>query len=161
MKGALILLLLAGLALLDADHLRESRIARGPAETTLAGIDIHHSEAKELIERVGKPISYKKYPETEEAAEIVWNKDGATIHATVNVDDIAYTVEVSGKPTALTKTGKGLALGATVEDLQKLYGLRFARKANEIDLEWKDGTEMRAKLHGQQVESILLLASVE
>ncbi len=70
-------------------------------------------------------------------------------------------MEVSGKSTSLAKTGKGLALGATVEDLKKLYGLRFARKANETDLEWKDGTVMRAKLHGQQVESILLLANVE
>ncbi len=70
-------------------------------------------------------------------------------------------MEVSGKPTPLAKTGKGLALGATVEDLKKIYGLRFARKANEIDLEWKDGTELRATLHGQQIESILLLADVE
>ena len=161
MKRALLLLLLAGATSLNADHLPESRVARGPAETTLAGIDIHHSKAKQLIERLGKPASYKKYPETEEAAEIVWNRDGTTIHATINVDDIAYAVEVSGKPTPLVKTGKGLALGATVEDLKKTYGLRFARKANEIDLEWRDSTEMRVILHGQQIVSILLLGNVE
>lgn len=161
MKRALFLLLLAGTPVLNADHLPESRVARGPSETTLAGIDIHHSKVKELIERFGKPDSYKKYPETEEAAEIVWNKDGSTIHATINVDDIAYAVEVSGKPTPITKTGKGLALGASVEDLKKVYGLRYLRKGDQVDLEWKDGTEMRAKLRSQRIESILLLANVE
>ena len=80
------------------DHMPRNLVARGPAETMLAGIDIHHSHVKGLLEKLGKPASYKRYPETEEAAEVIWEKDGSRIHATINVDDVAYAVEVSGKP---------------------------------------------------------------
>jgi hypothetical protein len=161
MRRFLFLVLLLCPEFLAADHLPASPMARGIPEKTLSGIDIHRSHLKTLIERFGQPTSYKKYPETEEAAEVTWDKDGTIIHATINADDIAYAVEVSGKPSALAKTGDGLMLGGALRDLERIYGTRFVKQGNQITIQWKDGTEMRAKFNGPRIVSILLLAEVE
>ncbi len=158
-RGFLLLMLFP--AVVFADHLPANKVAAGRAESTLAGINIHKSRAKELIEKFGKPDSYKKYPETEEQGEIVWKKDGAVIHATINVDEVAYAVVVSGKPNASTRTGAGLELGGSLADLEKVYGRRFGRRGDVVTVQWRDGTEMRVTLTGGRIATILLLAEVE
>jgi hypothetical protein len=110
---------------------------------------------------LGHPVSYDKYPKTEEAAEIVWDKDGSKIHATINVDNIAYAVDVGGRPNATAKTGRGLQLGQTLKDLKRIYGLRFVRRGNEVILQWHDGTELRAMLVDSVIVSLTLVAAVE
>lgn len=53
-------------------------------------------------------------------AEMVWEQEGSRIHATINADSIAYAVEVSGKPSPIAKTGRGLALGQSPADTLEL-----------------------------------------
>lgn len=144
-----------------ADHLPDRLVARGPAESTLCGIDIHESKVSSLLERLGRPVSDEKYPKTEEAREIVWQIEGSRIHATINVNDVAYAVDVSGKPSPLTRTGSGLQLGQTLNDLKRVYGSRFRKRSDDVTVQWQDGTEMRAKLLDNRIVSLVLIAKVE
>lgn len=144
-----------------ADHLPDRLIARGPGESTLCGIDIYRSEASGLLGKFGKPISDEKYPKTEEAREIVWENEGFRLHATININDIAYAVDVSGKPGPIAKTGRGLGLGQTLNDLKRIYGPRFRKRGNDVTVQWHDGTEMRAKLRDNRIVSLVLIAHVE
>lgn len=144
-----------------ADHLPETLLAQGRPETVLCGIDVIRSRTPELLEKFGKPISYDKYPKTEEAAEISWDKEGSKIHVTINADDIAYAVRVTGARSAIAKTGRGLELGQTMEDLKSVYGDKFVKRGNIITLQWRDGTEMRVALDKGRIVSLMLIAPVE
>ncbi|MGA7414303.1 MAG: hypothetical protein WBW33_27790 [Bryobacteraceae bacterium] len=106
-------------------------------------------------------MSDEKYPKTEEAREIVWQIGGSLIHATINVNDIAYAVDVSGNPNPMTKTGRGLELGQTLNDLKRVYGSRFRKRGDDVIVQWQDGTEMRAKLLDNRIVSLVLIAKVE
>jgi|SRR5579872_3690281 len=159
MRILITVLLFSGMVF--ADHLPTNLVARGKAETTLCGIDVKHSHVSGLLEKLGEPATYDKYPKTEEAAEITWEKEGSKIHATINVDDIAYAVEVSGAANAIAATGKGLGLGQTIADLRRIYGNRFWKHGDEITVQWQDGTELRAKFLNGRIISLLLIAPVE
>jgi hypothetical protein len=159
MRGLLALLLFPTVS--SADHLPDRLVIQGQAETTLGGIDIHRSTASSLLKTFGKPASDEKYPKTEEAREIIWAMEGFRIHATINVNDIAYAVDISGKPGSLAKTGSGLGLGQTLSDLKRIYGTRFSKRGNDVTLQWRDGTEMRAKLLNARIVSLTLIAQVE
>ncbi|MGA7930260.1 MAG: hypothetical protein WCA20_30235 [Candidatus Sulfotelmatobacter sp.] len=96
-----------------ADHLPANLIARGKPETLLCDIDVNHTTLSDLKKRfAATPLSYKTHPETEEAAEIMWDQEGSRIHVTINAGNIAYAVEVSGKPSQITKTGRGFFFGS-------------------------------------------------
>jgi hypothetical protein len=144
-----------------ADHLPANLIARGKPETLLCGIDVNHATLSEVKKRFATPLSYKTYPETEEAAEIVWDQEGSRIHATINADNVAYAVEVSGKPSPIAKTGRGLALGQSSADIARFYGTRFRQRGNNITLQWDDGTELRVRLTAGRISSLQLIADVE
>lgn len=144
-----------------ADHLPANLIARGKPETLLCGIDVNHTTLSDVKKRFSTPLSYKTYPETEEAAEIVWDQEGSRIHATINADNIAYAVDVSGKPSPIAKTGRGLALGQSSADIKRIYGPRFRQRGNNITLQWQDGTELRVCLTSGRISSLELIASVE
>src|ERR1700712_4444750 len=114
------------------DHLPDRLVALGPPEHTLCGIDVYQSKGSALLQTLGKPVSDEKYPKTEEARELIWDRDGARIHATVNVADTAYAADVSGKPGTLTRTGRGLGLGQSLSDLRRIYGSRFRKRGNDV-----------------------------
>jgi hypothetical protein len=92
---------------------------------------------------------------------MVWIMDGFKIHATINVADIAYAVDVDGKPGPMTTTGRGLGLGQTLSDLTRIYGPRFSRRGNQVTVQWRGGTEMRATLLNRRIVSLTLIAPVE
>ena len=144
-----------------ADHLPPSLVARGRPEHVLAGVDVYKTTVKSLIERYGKPVSFKKPPETEEAGEVTWNLQGSVLHVSMNADGTAYAAEVHGAPATLTRTGKGLRLGGSLQDVQRIYGSRYLRHGDEVTLQWSDETELRLHFAGQRIESMLLLAEVE
>jgi hypothetical protein len=144
-----------------ADHLPANLIARGEPETLLCDIDVTHTTLSDLKKRFATPLSYKTHPETEEAAEIIWVQEGSRVHATINADNIAYAVEVSGKPSQIAKTGRGLALGQSSADVKRIYGPRFRKRGTNITLQWKDGTELRVLLTAGRISSLELIASVE
>jgi hypothetical protein len=147
--------------MLLADHLPEDKIALGKPETVLCGIDVSRSHVRELVGKFGKPVTYDKYPKTKDAAEITWEKSGSRIHAYINVDDIAYAVDVSGDASATTTTGRGLGLGQKLADLQRIYGNRFVTHGNRVTLQWRDGSELRATIANDRIVSLTLVAPVE
>src|SRR5580704_15850730 len=102
-------------AMLAADHLPANLVARGDPESVLCGIAVNHTRVSELMEKLGKPQVYEKYPKTKDAAEITWTNSGSKIHVFINVDDVAYAVEVSGVATPVAATGRGLRLGGSRE----------------------------------------------
>jgi hypothetical protein len=147
-------------AFLLADRLPDNLIIQGKAETVLCGIDVTNSHDSDLLKRFGKPVIYLKYPQTVvDAAEITWNVEGSKIHVYINGDYIAYAVEVSGKASAITKTGRGLALGQTVTDLERIYGKKYRRRGSRITLQWEDETELRIKIANGLIVSIELVLS--
>ncbi len=103
----LALVFLACGSLLHADHLPRSQQARGVAETTLAGIDIHSATESRLLATLGRPESYRKYPETEEAAEMVWRIGGTTVRA---------TIDAAGSPMPSTRAAAPLPFGGRAGD---------------------------------------------
>ena len=111
--------------------------------------------------KLGKPSQYETFPKTEDSAEAIWSKNGSIIHAYIDADLVAYSVRLSGSPRADFTTGRGLALGQTVEDLKRLYGRRFLLRGNLITVQWQDGTEMRATLKDGKITSLVLIAQVE
>ena len=144
-----------------ADHLPANLVARGKTETVLCGIDVYHSTLDALRARFAKPVTFEQYPKTEEAAEIVWDKDGSVIHATINANNVAYAVELSGKASPIARTGSGLALGQTLGEIKKIYGTRFLKRGQAVTVQWENGTELRAKIVRNKIVSLLLVANVE
>ena len=144
-----------------ADHLPPSLVARGRPEHVLAGIDVYKTSVSSLMTRFGRPESFQKYPQTEESGEVIWRLKGSTVHATMNADGIAYAVEVSGAPNEVASTGKGLRLGASLTEAERAYGTRFLHQGDQVTYQWSDETELRLKLEGNQVRSMLLIAAVE
>jgi len=144
-----------------ADHLPSNLVAQGEPETLLCDIDVNHTTLSDLKKRFTSPLSYKTHPETEEAAEIVWEQEGSRIHATINADNVAYAVEVTEKPSPVAKTGRGLALGQRSADIKRIYGSHFLRRGNNITLQWQNGTELRVHLTSGRISSLELIANVE
>ena len=144
-----------------ADHLPPAMVARGRAEHVLAGIDVYKTSVDSLMTRFGKPVSFKKYPQTEESGEVVWQLKGSTVHASMNADGTAYAVEVSGAPSEVADTGRGLKLGASLADAERMYGTRSLRRGDQVTYQWSDETELRLHLVGKRIQSMLLIANVE
>lgn len=144
-----------------ADHLPPALVARGRPEHVIAGIDVYKTSVDSLMTKFGKPVSFKKYPQTEESGEVVWQVKGSTVHASMNADGTAYAVEVSGMPSAAVDTGKGLKLGASLPDAERVYGTRFLRQGDSVTYQWSDETELRLHFVGKQIQSMLLIANVE
>lgn len=159
MRSLALVLLLSSISF--ADHLPANLVAPGKPETLLCDIDVNHTTLSDLKKRFGAPLSYKTHPETEEAAEIIWEQEGLRIHATINADNIAYAVEVSGKASPIAETGRGLGLGQSSADIKRIYGPRFRQRGNDITLQWNDGTELRVRLTDGRISSLDLIASVE
>ena len=144
-----------------ADHLPPSLVARGRPEHVLAGIDVYKTSVDSLMTKFGKPVSFKKYPQTEESGEVVWQLGGSNVHACMIADGTAYAVEVSGAPSELADTGKGLKLGANLAEAERVYGTRFLRRGDQVTFQWSDETELRLHFAGKQIQSMLLIANVE
>ncbi len=144
-----------------ADHLPPALVARGTPEHVIAGIDVYKTSVDSLTARFGKPVSFKKYPQTEEAGEVVWQVKGSIVHATMNADGTSYAVEVSGAPSEAVGTSKGLKVGASLADAERVYGTRVLRRGDQVTYQWKDETELRLRFAGKQIASMLLLANVE
>ncbi len=144
-----------------ADHFPANLIARGPAEHTLGPVDVYHTKMSHLRETLGQPASLKKYPEVEDSAEVVWNKGGLTLHANINVEDVAFAVDVRGEPNALARTGRGLSLGGSLADATRIYGTRYIKRGDVVTFQWRDETELRLRLKQERILSMQLVASEE
>lgn len=144
-----------------AGHLPNNLMQRGKSDALLCGVDVYHTTLADLRKRFGAPLSYKTYPETKAHAEVIWEQEGSRIHVTAHTDNIAYGVDVSGKPSPMAKTGRGLALGQSLADVKRIYGTRFLQRGDDITLQWEDETELRVHLTSGRITSLELVAGEE
>jgi hypothetical protein len=142
----------------------------GESEATLAGVTLNRTTVSDLKKRVPAPLSVKTYSPGS-ASVVAWEEAGLRISVSF-AGQLASAVAVTGKSTPASKTGRGLALGRSIADLERIYG-RFCRiddGRNYYILRWSDGTELRAHVpHAnfdhpaakERIASLELLASVE
>ena len=167
MRRALVLLLLMVGGTAVADRLPVNLLARGKVERTLGGVDIdleHGSRPKDLLDRLGKPETYKT-TDPMDCGEIVWVKGGSRLQTEigcgkVHAEDTTVAVEVSGTPSDLTRTGAGLNLGDTMDNVKRCYGTRFGRRGDQVRLQWEDETELRLTLRGGKIVRMMLVANL-
>ena len=159
MRSLLLVVLLSGLGF--ADHLPDNLIQRGKSDTLLCDIDVYHTTLADVKTRFGAPLSFKNYPETIAAAEIIWEQEGSRVHVWINADNAVEAVNVSGKPSPIAKTGRGLALGQSLADVRRIYGTRFRQRGDDILLQWEDETELRIHLTAGRITSLELVADEE
>ncbi len=132
---ALCLFFISGVVAI-ADHLPAKLQARGKPETTLAGINLEHDDAVEVLKSLGLPTRKVTVPNNPQWAGYLW--DTATTRLEVEVSrgkgkDYLGGVTVvrlgDGTSTASSaprgSTGRGLKLGDTLDAPKRLYGNRF------------------------------------
>ncbi len=150
-----------------ADHLPEGKRAQGKGESVLCGIDLQHASLEDLTKLLGEPTAVR-----EDAR--VWKTQNVKVEVGIdrvlNPDNtlgqyyVSY-VEVWGrKPDGkFGRTGRGLALGDTIERLRALYGNRYVEKGSKgvqtVSIEWRDTTWLDVEFDGTgHVNHIKLLS---
>jgi hypothetical protein len=159
MRQLFLAVLLAGLCL--ADHLPDNLVQRGKADVLLCGIDVYHTTLADLKKRFGTPLTEKPYPDASAEVEAVWEQDGSRIHVVIDAGHVAEGLDVSGKPSPVAKTGRGLALGQSLADIKRIYGSRYFRQGDEIRIEWEDGTHLTVTLSSGRISRLQLGAGLE
>lgn len=160
-----------------ADHLDETRVARGKPEHILCGIEVTKSRIADVIRLYGTPIHVEDNPleDTPGSGEpnYVWEKNGVrmeigTGYYTRNgkrIESETYSVKVSGKGAhgSLGRTSAGLALGMKWTRLKQLYGNRFFRSSKSSFLiEFRDETRLYVSVDDSgRITSMHLLANIE
>jgi len=154
-----ILALLIGLVGLGsvgcADHLPDNLQARGRPETKPARINLNGVKFADIIRRYGQPNRMKAWesdrPDYSSSYDYYWLKPGLKLHVVVERlprkdPDWEYVslVEVtSGTSRQVGRTGRGLKLGDTLRDLERIYGFRFnvrnisKLKIHDVLIQWR------------------------
>ena len=171
-------LIVAGVAVLvllkpelaGADHLEGKQLAAGVAEYRLSGIDVYKTTIAEVIKMYGEPTSKRDIPAegakngVDGYRDYLWEAKGLRLLAGTRYhnehESEVYSVDVWGAAPheGLGKTGRGLALGSTLQQQKALYGDHFfvsstygkilssgpdtKGKIKSVLLEWHDGTQM-------------------
>jgi hypothetical protein len=134
----------------------------GPPETTISGVTINRTSLLELKKRIPATLRPKTYSRADRVTSIGWDEAGSRIHVSFT-GQIARAVAVSGKPTPPSKTGRGLALGQSLDDVERIYGSFNLGNLNGdyISVGWIDGTELRVHLTADRITSMELIACVK
>jgi hypothetical protein len=138
-----------------ADHLPENLLARGKAETKLAGIRMNdRTRLADVIKLYGQPTRVESWesdePNISSSYDYYWAKPGLNLHVQVErlprripAWERVNLIEVgSGTSRKIGKTGRGLRIGQP--DLRRLYGRRFhlrnipKRKIHDVMLQWRE-----------------------
>lgn len=142
-----------------ADHLERREQATSKPEHILSGIDVYKTTLKQVFVTYGKPTSKVDIPPEGVKDGVggerayTWKKEemrlivGTAYH---NKHESVCSVDVWGSAPGnrLGKSGRGLALGSTLQRQKALYGTRFFVSSGQIGkvkfllLVWHDGTQM-------------------
>lgn len=161
-----------------ADHLAPSKIAEGKPEHMLAGVNVYNSRIESVIKRLGKP---DKITSTEDrdgppgSGERAYEWDRYRVRMRVAtefrtdtvskriIETPAMIVDVWGVQRGkFGSTGKGLSLGANIEEIRRIYGPRFQKDAHSVIVQWKDETTLVIDLnHKGHIVHMQLLAATE
>ena len=150
---------------LQAQHVPDDQITKGDPETVLSGIDVYHNTLKAIITMYGKPTSEAKDPQG--LPLYIWEKSGIKMQLGTDYDNPnqVYAVNVWGsKPQGkLGITGKGLALGADMASVKKIYGDRIVQHhPDEAMVMFVEGTALTIGFddHGH-INHLALVGEVE
>jgi hypothetical protein len=141
----------------------------GPPERTLAGVTVNRTTLSDLKKRLPARWSLKTNSPGSGVSSIIWEEAGTWIYVSFT-GQMARAVAVNGEPTFRSKTGRGLALGQSAADLERIYGSYYRSWPGDYYfLRWNDGTELRVHVYHpggphaatvDQISSIELIASV-
>lgn len=160
-----------------ADHVREHILAHGRPDTVLCGIDVYHSTVAQAISKLGKPQRATKLPNTPPGwggGVYEWEKNGVRVRITAwrhAMSSTVYSVEAWGTRPAgiLGRTGRGLALGGSLQEVVSIFGGRFWVNSRyegggprSLLIQWQDGTTITVSFdRSGKIDYLYLLASVE
>ena len=122
--------------------------AAGKPETVLSGIDVCSTPMWKVYDRLGVP-QRTEHPRIQ--PEYIWERGRVRLIASeyYYLDGLVPNwVEVSGKAPVgdIGKTGRGLALGATLSDVRRIYGGNFPvdvyRGVRQVVIEWEKSSEV-------------------
>ena len=114
--------------------------AKLPSEKSLAGIQLWSTRVASLRAKFGEP-------KLGERSSLLWTSGGATLRVwtvqdgkTRQVDSVSLSGMDSAK---FGGTSRGLRLGGTIEDIQRVYGERFYKVdhkdgSSTVYFEWSD-----------------------
>jgi hypothetical protein len=135
------------------------QISSGLPETTLSGVTVNRTRLLDLKKRAPAPLRPKTYSPTDRVSSIAWDEAGSRIYVSFT-GRIARVVAVSGKPSSTSRTGRGLALGQSTDDVERIYGISL-QHGDYINVSWNDGTELRAHLTADRITSMELIACIK
>ena len=113
-----------------ADPISKDKVASGKIDDTICGIKVIGGNLKSSEAILGKGKFTGKADLTK---KYVWNKESMQIEISFSKDDGAIKlVGVKGSdPAGICKTGRGLQLGQTLEEVRKLYGQFDSEEASK------------------------------
>jgi hypothetical protein len=124
--------------------------AIGQPETSLAGIDPHHTTIADIQKLYGLQeamIAVPPNPYPEGTRLYKWRRLTATLKVLTEPSpngEVIRAIEVAGEgepgDQPINKTGRGLKLGAKAAEIKKLYGIEPAK--GETTIKWPDGTTL-------------------
>jgi len=138
-----------------ADHLPPALISHTTPEAAVGSIKLDKTSAQEMVKRLGEPSEIANHTDDKDVTRgersYIWRLRDCKLKAWTwfqpGKESPITAVDVWGhKPNQECTTGNGLKLGASLGDLQHLYG-RFqqGRNANThllyVHTEWPNGTE--------------------
>jgi hypothetical protein len=139
---AVCLLFLSGVVAI-ADHLPAKLQARSKPENTLAGINLEHDDAAEVLKILGPPTKKVTVPNNPQWTGYLWDMGNVRLEVEVtrgkSKDYLGQltVIRLGGgssvaTPATRETTGRGLKLGDTLDGLKSLYGSRFqlSKQAN-------------------------------
>jgi hypothetical protein len=160
-----------------ADHIAKQILARGSPDTVLCGIDVYHCTVSQAISKLGEPHTAIKLPNTPPGlggGQYEWEKNGVRVRITAwrhAMNSMVYSVEAWGTRSKgnLGRTGRGLALGESLQEVRSIFGGHFwvnsrysGGEPRSLLIQWQDGTTITVSFDRLgKIDYIYLLASVE
>jgi hypothetical protein len=138
-----------------ADHLSHNLAAQGKPETKLAGINLRNATLADIVRRYGPPTKVQGVEEHDpgiaSSFDYYWIKSGMHLHILVErfpnkLPDWQYVslIEVnSSTVNRIGRTGRGLKLGDSLDDLKRIYGPRYyvrnisKFKIHDVMIQWR------------------------
>jgi hypothetical protein len=164
---------------IHADHLPQEKQALGKAEHVLAGVNVYKGKVADAVRRFGTPARIEDqtdsdYPDGSGEKTYHWELAGlrlqlATVYRTDSkrhavIESPPQIVDVWGglSTSSAGRTGAGLRLGQTLQDVIRVYGPRFQQNDSSVVLQWADDTMLVIDFDGSgRIAHMHLEASVE
>ena len=121
--------------------------ARGKPDTMLSGIDVCNTPMWKVFEKLGHP-DRTDHPRNQPA--FTWERPGVKLVVSeyTFLDGLVPNfVQVSGRVPVgeIGRTGRGLALGATLNDIRRIYGGQFPvdvyRGVRRVSVLWENSSD--------------------